>query len=258
MSDRAVGTNGNTRAMRRRPPCRNYGGDARSRELSERVCQRARRIAGEHRELLRDIAELDRAEAWRGDGAISMTAWVTSHCGVSTSTARQWVTAAAQLESLPCLGEALASGDLSLDLLSPLAEVATPETDAELREASAHWTVRQARQLAAWHKAQRDATAEPAGREEPVTDADAPTLPDSESNKGGAPVLSAAAREFGQRTLRFNDTRRSVWIAFTKDDYSTFKSVMVAHAAAEKRDADSADPSQSRVSRVHPLRPALV
>ncbi len=232
--------------MRRRPPCRNYGGDARSRELSERVCQRARRIAGEHRELLRDIAELDRTEAWRGDGAISMTAWVTSHCGVSTSTARQWVTAAAKLETLPCLGEALASGDLSLDLLSPLAEVATPETDAALREASAHWTVRQAREVAAWHKAQRNATAEPAGREEPLAEADAPTLADHERDKGAARVLGAAAREFGQRTLRFNDTRRSVWIAFTKDDYSTFKSVMVVRAAAEKRDTDSAERSQSQ------------
>ena len=82
---------------------------------------------------------------WRGDGAVSMVAWVTGQCGVSTSTARQWVRSAANLESLPCLAEGLASGELSLDLVEPLAEVASAETDAALREASAHWSVRQAR-----------------------------------------------------------------------------------------------------------------
>ena len=76
-----------------------------------------------------------------------MVVWVTGQCGVSTSTARQWVRSAANLESLPCLAEGLASGELSLDLVEPLAEVASAETDAALREASAHWSVRQAREL---------------------------------------------------------------------------------------------------------------
>ena len=224
-----------------------------------------------------------------------MIGWVTSHCGVSTSTARQWVTTAARLESLPCLSEGLASGDLSLDLVSQLAEVATSETDAELREASAHWTVRQAREVAAWHKAQREANADQGQGKEPTaeappdadsdndndndndsdSDADADNGNDSDSdadadndsgndsdsdadadndsgndsgNDNGndndprvSPVVGNAAREFERRTLRFNDTRRTVWIAFTKEDYSTFKSIMVVRAAAEKRDAETAE-----------------
>jgi hypothetical protein len=202
---------------------------------------------------LRDIAELDRSEAWRGDGAVSLTAWVTSHCRVSTTTARQWVTAAARLESLPCLGEGLGSGELSLDLVGTLAEVATSETDADLRQASAHWTVRQAREFAAWHKAQREANAEPSvrgGRQpdaeaeahaEAAAKAEAPAVTGNESGEGSSPILGTAAREFERRTLRFNDTRRTVWIAFTKDDYTNFKSVMVVRAAAEKRDAESAE-----------------
>ncbi len=222
--------------------------DARSRELSDRISQTARRIAGEQRELLRDIAELDRTEAWRGDGAISMTAWVTSRCGVSTSTARQWVTAAGHLESLPCLSEGLASGDLSLDLVSSLVEVATPENDEELRGASIHWTVRQAREVAAWHKAQQEESAPPADRNgrngegpsRPDDDEEDEEGDDQEQGEGKSPVSSGAAREFERRTLRFNDTRRTVWIAFTKDDYSIFKSTMVLRAAAEKREADAA------------------
>ena len=239
VKDEAISAVGDTRAIRRRPPCRNFGGDARSRELTDRITQTARRIAGEQRELLHAIAELDRSEAWRGDGAISMTAWVTSHCRVSTSTARQWVTAAAHLESLPCLGEGLASGELSLDLVSSLVEAATSETDAELRQASAQWSVRQARELAAWHRAQQAASAPPAVRN--GRKPEAPPMPDHEQGEGTSPVPGTAAREFERRTLRFNDTRRTVWVAFTKDDYSIFKSAMVNRAAAEKREADAAD-----------------
>ncbi len=200
---------------------------------------------------------------------------------------------AARLESLPSLSEGLASGDLSLDLVSHLAEVATSETDAELREAAVHWTVRQAREVAAWHKAQREATDEQGHRKEPTPEApppadndsegdgvgdsdgggdgdgdsdndsnghsdsnghndshndndtdndnDSDSCNDSDSGQGAAPVNGNAAREFERRTLRFNDTRRTVWIAFTKDDYSTFKSIMVARAAAEKRNAETAE-----------------
>ena len=57
---------------------------------------------------------------------------------------------------MPCLAEGLALGELSLDKVEPLAEVASAESDAALREASFHWSVRQARQLAAWHLAQRE------------------------------------------------------------------------------------------------------
>ena len=81
--------------------------------------ERSARISTLLREQLSDIAEFDRAEGWRGDGAVSMVAWVTGQCGVSTSTARQWVRSAVNLESLPCLAEGLASGALSLDLVEP-------------------------------------------------------------------------------------------------------------------------------------------
>ena len=75
------------------------------------------RISALHREQLADIAEFDRAEGWRGDGAVSMIAWVTGQCGVSTSTGSAvGAVARANLESLPCLAEGLASGALSLDL----------------------------------------------------------------------------------------------------------------------------------------------
>lgn len=183
--------------------------------------QRAGRISALHREQLADIAEFDRAEGWRGDGAVSMVAWVTGQCGVSTSTARQWVRSATNLESLPCLAEGLASGALSLDLVQPLAEVASPSSDAALREASAHWSVRQARELVAWHRAQAESEVSAGGGSEG-------------DDAVGEGLL--AAREYALRTLRFNDTRRSVWVAFTKDDYAVAKSVLVGRVSAETRE----------------------
>jgi Domain of unknown function (DUF222)/HNH endonuclease len=217
------------RPLRRRPPCRNFGGDARSRELAGKIVERAARISALHREQLADVAEFDRSEGWRGDGAVSMIAWVTGQCGVSTSTARQWVRSAANLESLPCLAEGLASGALSLDLVEPLAEVASPSSDAALREASAHLSVRQARELVAWHRAQMESGGG-------VGDGAA----GSDEGIGGA-----AAREFECRTLRFNDTRRSIWVAFTKDDYAVAKSVLVGRVTAEAAPAGSASASDA-------------
>ena len=206
-----------------------------------------------HREQLLDIAEFDRAEAWRGDGSGSMVAWVTGQCGVSTSTARQWVRSAANLESLPCLAEGLASGQLSLDLVEPLAEVASAETDAALRAASAHWSVRQARQLVAWHRAQREAQASRAAsggvdeREaggsvgaadeagEGIEKGGGEGEGEDEGSRTTEAQSNPAAREFERRTLRFNDTRRTVWVAFTKDDYATAKSALVTRVAADER-----------------------
>jgi hypothetical protein len=193
--------------------------------LAGRIVEQSSRISALHREQLADIAEFDRAEGWRGDGAVSMIAWVTGQCGVSTSTARQWVRSAVNLESLPCLAEGLASGALSLDLVEPLAEVASPSSDAAIREASAHWSVRQARELAAWHKAREEAEAEAAAAKAAATT----EVPGDEA----ALVDNSAAREFERRTLRFNDSRQSVWVSFTKDDYAVVKSVLVRRVEAE-------------------------
>ena len=191
--------------------------------------ERAARISALHREQLSDIAEFDRAESWRGDGAVSMIAWVTAQCGVSTSTARQWVRSAANLESLPCLAEGLASGALSLDLVEPLAEVASPSSDAALREASTHWSVRQARELAAWHRAREEAEAEAKAA------AQAAAVTELEGDET-ALAENSAAREFERRTLRFNDSRQSMWVSFPKDDFAMVKSRLVGRVSRRRTD----------------------
>jgi hypothetical protein len=101
---------------------------------------------------------------------------------------------------------------MSLDKVALLAEVASPETDAEIRSAAAHWTVKQARDLAEWHRATEEALSRSAGR------------------------------EFEHRTLRFNDARRTMWVAFTRDEYALAKSALVGRVsldAAKARDGSS-------------------
>jgi hypothetical protein len=154
-------------------------------------------ISVHHHAMLEEIAEFSRSEAFRGDGALSMAAWLTEHCRVGAAQARTLVTAAENIEGLPQLSDAMSAGRLTLDVLAPLAAVATPETDGELAEASAHWTVRQAKELA------REARG--------ATDAQ-------------------AARAFIARSVRFDDARCSLWVQLTKDAFAVVKSTLVARA----------------------------
>ena len=109
--------------------------------------------------MLRDIAEFDRTEAWRGDGSLSMRDWLVAHCHVGRARARTLVEAAARVEQLPALAGALSAGRLTLDVFAPLATVATPKTDVDLAQASEHWTPRQARELVAEVRGATDADA---------------------------------------------------------------------------------------------------
>ena len=85
-----------------------------------------------------------------------MVAWLVQRCGVSAATAREWVTAAAKLPSLPKIADALSQGKLSFDQVKPLVEVAKPETDAQLAEQATHWSAKQVRELAQAARNQSD------------------------------------------------------------------------------------------------------
>jgi hypothetical protein len=183
--------------MRQRPPCRDAGGDARSTELIAGMVSHQRAISTHHAALLQDIAEFDRASAWRGDGAINMEAWLAGHLHISAATARTYVTAASKLGGLPRMADALAEGSLTLDVLAPLAAVAKPADDATLAAEAVDWTVRQARALA---QAVREATD------------------------------AQAADQFTNRCLRFNDEQCTIWARLSKDKYFQVKSALTARA----------------------------
>jgi len=84
------------------------------------------------RRLLGLIAEVDRAEAWRGEGARDTAHWLSMRHGVSTWKAHRLIAAAYALEHLPRLEQALSTGLLGIDKVLELARFAAPSTESEL------------------------------------------------------------------------------------------------------------------------------
>ena len=177
-----------------RPLGRDYGGDPRAALLAESIAGHQHVISEHEGAMLHEIAEFAGAEAWRGDGSLSMADWLVARLHVSGSRARRLVEAAEKVERLPALCDALSDGRTTFDVFSPLAAVATPETDAELARAAAHWTPRQARELAAEVRG--------------VADAD-------------------SAAHFRRRFVRFDDERCLLWAQLTKDAYALVKAAVV-------------------------------
>src|SRR5919198_1745158 len=66
-------------------------------------------ISGGHLQFLRGIADADRLEIWRQEGARDCAHWVAMRYGVSEWKARRWVAAAHALAKLPAISAALAS-----------------------------------------------------------------------------------------------------------------------------------------------------
>jgi hypothetical protein len=96
------------------------------------------RVGVAHRELLSAIAEVDRIEGWRDQGARDVAHWLAMRYGVSEWKARRWIAAAHALGMLPRVSEALERGELGIDKVLELARFATPRTEAGL----VAWAVR--------------------------------------------------------------------------------------------------------------------
>ncbi len=84
------------------------------------------------RDMFRLIAEVDRRELWRDDGARDMAHWLWMRYGISDWKARRWIAAAHALEGLPRISEAFSAGELGIDKVLELTRFATPDTEARL------------------------------------------------------------------------------------------------------------------------------
>ena len=184
----------------------------RTEALVASVTQHHRAISAHQSQLLAAVVELDRRKVWRVDGATSMVAWLVQRCGVSASTAREWVTAAGRLHALPKISDALSKGKLSFDQVKPLVEVAKPETDATLAEQATHWSAKQVRELATAARNQSD---------------------------------DQATGSFVRRFLRFDDRRRSFAGMLPAEQYAIVKSTLVVRASRRARDRTSFDQRMS-------------
>jgi hypothetical protein len=101
-------------------------------ELTTALDRAHQRVSSAHRDLLDLIAQVDRREAWRDDGARDTAHWLSMRYGISGWKAHRWIAAAHALDRLPRLADALASGALGIDKVVELARFATPEREADL------------------------------------------------------------------------------------------------------------------------------
>jgi len=99
-------------------------------------------------ELMPVLGELGRRQAFRTEGATSMSAWITERFGVSGATGRMWAAVAEALFDLPHLAEGLREGAISLDKARVAVELATPETDAAMLHRAQECSVRQLSDMA--------------------------------------------------------------------------------------------------------------
>lgn len=91
-----------------------------------------RHISAAQVALLRVIAEVDRRRAWRDSGARDLAHWLSIRYGMSWWKADRWIKAAAALDHLPAIADALESGVLGIDKVVEVCRFATPETEEEL------------------------------------------------------------------------------------------------------------------------------
>lgn len=88
------------------------------------------------------LVEADVNQEWLADGAPNVVQWLTARFGIEARFGRRLNELAHRLGNLPELSKRFAAGELSLDAVELLAEVATPETELGLidqaRDADLH------------------------------------------------------------------------------------------------------------------------
>ena len=126
--------------------------------------------------------------------------------GIATPTARAYTQVAEKAWDLPHLVEGLCAGDLSFDKVRAVAEVATPETDRELRDQAAECSVRQLAELARCAQ---------------------------------VPTEASAQCEYERRFLRFNDRFRTATVQLPAESYAETRAGLEARAAPVPSDGET-------------------
>lgn len=152
-------------------------------------------------------AELDRREGWRLEGATSLEAWIVERCGTSVPTARALAHVGERLFDLPHLAAGLADGELSFDKVRAVVDGATPETDRELAERAADSSVRDLTEIC---RAARCA--------------------DARSER----------QDYEARSVRFNDTFRTVTAQLPPEVYAEVRRCLEARAKQFESDGKTA------------------
>jgi uncharacterized protein DUF222 len=174
----------------------------------ELAAESARAMASQAGRIVLLVGELDRRQGWRVDGATSLQAWMVERFGFSVTTARAYARVAERLFDLPHLAAGLSSGDLSFDKVRAVVDAATPETDRNLREHASEHSVVELSQLA-------------------------------RASQAPGPTAAQAEADRDRRSLRFNDTFRTVTAQLPTETYAEVKVCLEAKAKQTPSDGET-------------------
>lgn len=162
-----------------------------------------RQISAAQARFIVRLAESNKREMFRNDGATSPEVWVAECFGVSAPTARSLSQVAEKAPELPHLVESLRAGDITFDKVRAVVDVASPGTDRELCDQAKECSVRELVEVA------RDAAA-----------------------RARSASASPSRSEHDSRYLRFNDGHRTVSLQLPKEEFAKTKACVDAWAAA--------------------------
>ena len=170
-------------------------------ERTERLEELFAAKAAVEGEIVVHLGEVERSQSFREEGATSTQHWVTERFGVSMATARSLTHLGELAWNLPHLVGALCRGEVSLDKVRAVAHMATPENDAELCQRTKEHSARELAEVA---------------------------TASARSSGSGAPLTSAEQHE--RRSVRFNDTFRTVTAQLPADSYAETRACLEARA----------------------------
>jgi hypothetical protein len=167
-----------------------------SEEHRARLEEAFRRRAADEGEIIAIVGEVDRSQSYRDEGATSTEAWLVERFGVSMATARTLTGTARKAWDIPQLVGALCAGDISLDKVRAVADVATPETDRELADQARGCSVAE--------------------------------LADCARSRTRPPAPSTTQSEHDRRFVRFNDEHRTMTAQLPAESYAEAKASLDA------------------------------
>lgn len=101
-------------------------------DLERALCSTSAELAAGTYRLLVLVAEFDRRDAAAGWECRSTAHWLSWHCGIGPTAAREQVRVARRLEDLPLTAAALAEGRISYSKVRAITRVAVAESEADL------------------------------------------------------------------------------------------------------------------------------
>jgi Domain of unknown function (DUF222)/HNH endonuclease len=172
-------------------------------QIADRLDRLLRQKAALEGEIVVLFGEVDRRQSYRSDGATATEPWAVERFGVSSPTARAYTHVGEKAWDLPHLMGSLCAGEVSLDKVRALADVATPDTERDWAERAKECTVRQLAELARVH-------ARPSG-----------------------------AAPSDRRWLRFNERCRTMTVQLPAESFAEARNTLEARARSVPSDGET-------------------